>query len=119
MVNSSFKELIQNLFKTTKRVDNALAELKRIAVKIEAKYEPYVEFTRWRDSKEGRLWKQQKYKVQNGCCAICQHSIPLKGSHIDHIKPLSVYPHLALDTRNMQIACPDCNASKGDKNILP
>jgi 5-methylcytosine-specific restriction endonuclease McrA len=115
MINSSFKELVQNLFETTNRVDRALVELKNIGLKIEAKYDPRSEFIRWRNSKEGQQWKRQQYKNQNKCCAICSRSILLKGSHIDHIKPVGKFPDLALDTNNMQIACPDCNTSKNNK----
>ena len=115
MTHSPYKELVTSLFKTTKRVDSALAELQVIANKINAKYEPREQFTRWRDSEEGQIWKQKKYQTQSRCCAICKKSIQLKGSHIDHIQPLSLFPHLALDTRNLQVTCPDCNASKGNK----
>src|SRR5437868_14299868 len=98
VTHSPYKELVKSLFKTTKRVDAALAELQVIATQINYKYEPRTQFIRWRDSKEGQLWKQKKYHVQSRCCAICKESIQLKGSHIDHIKPLSSFPHLALDT---------------------
>ncbi|WP_083775368.1 HNH endonuclease [Gloeothece citriformis] len=45
---------------------------------------------------------------------MCNQSILLKGSHIDHIKPLSKYPNLALETTNLQITSSDCNLSKHD-----
>lgn len=32
---------------------------------------------------------------------------------VDHIKPRSKYPHLALDINNLQCLCADCNRSKG------
>ena len=115
MTHSPFKELVQALFEATGQTDAALADLKVLAAKINAKYEPRAEFIRWRDSQEGKLWKQNKYQSQRGCCAICKKPIQLKGSHIDHIQPLSLFPHLALDTRNLQVTCPDCNASKGNK----
>jgi 5-methylcytosine-specific restriction endonuclease McrA len=112
MIDSPFEKLVTNLFKTTKRVDGALAELKGIAAEINAKYEPRAEFIRWRDSQEGKLWKQNKYQTQRGCCAICKEPIQLKGSHIDHVQPLSLFPHLALDTRNLRVTCPDCNTQR-------
>ncbi|MBE9118633.1 HNH endonuclease [Lusitaniella coriacea LEGE 07157] len=115
MSDSPFQELVRKLFETTKRVDAALAELKGKAADIEAKYEPRTEFNRWRNSQSGKLWKQQKYQAQNGRCVICGESIQLKGSHIDHKRPLSQYPHLALDTRNLRITCPECNTSKGNR----
>lgn len=116
MLNASIEELVRKLLKTTKRVDVTLARLKNVAVEINARYEPRAEFNRWRNSQDGQLWKQQQYQAQKGRCAICQQFIQLKGSHIDHIKPLSRYPHLALDARNLQIACPECNASKNNKS---
>ncbi len=36
--------------------------------------------------------------------------IPL---HVDHIKPRSKYPDLALDINNLQILCESCNLGKG------
>jgi 5-methylcytosine-specific restriction endonuclease McrA len=115
MNNSSFQELTQELFKTTKKVDLLLAKLKKTANKIEAKYDPRVEFNRWRGSAEGQLWKQQKYQVQNGCCAMCSKPIELLGAHIDHIQPISTHPHLAVATQNLQIACLTCNTKKGGR----
>ena len=34
--------------------------------------------------------------------------------HVDHIKPRSKYPHLALVFENMQILCEDCNLGKSN-----
>ena len=88
--------------KSQKRVDN-----------IKAKYDPRKQFNNWRNSQEGKQWKKQKYCQQNKCCAICKECInQLKGSHIDHIKPLSTHPHLALDTNNMQVTHAECNLRK-------
>lgn len=36
--------------------------------------------------------------------------------HVDHIKPRSLYPHLALDIANLQIMCNECNVSKGNRD---
>jgi 5-methylcytosine-specific restriction endonuclease McrA len=33
---------------------------------------------------------------------------------MDHIKPRSKYPHLALDINNLQPACADYNTGKGN-----
>ncbi len=35
--------------------------------------------------------------------------------HVDHIKPKSKYPHLALDPDNLQVLCRQCNLGKSDK----
>ncbi|HAA26337.1 MAG TPA: HNH endonuclease [Cyanobacteria bacterium UBA8553] len=115
MIHSPFKELVKNLFEATKQVDTALGELKEVSTKINAKYDPRSEFIRWRDSKDGQFWKQKQYQIQSKRCASCQKRIQLKGSHIDHVEPLSLYPHLALETKNLRLTCPDCNISKGNK----
>lgn len=36
--------------------------------------------------------------------------------HVDHIKPRSKYPDLALDIDNLQILCEACNLGKGNKD---
>ncbi|KST67613.1 HNH endonuclease [Mastigocoleus testarum] len=115
MSDYSFEQLVRQLFEATKQVDIALDELKSAAASIEEKYEPRTEFNRWRKSHEGKLWKQQQYKIQKGLCAICRQPIEFKGSHIDHKQPLSKYPQLALEPKNLRITCPDCNVSKGSK----
>ena len=35
--------------------------------------------------------------------------------HVDHIKPRSIYPDLALTYDNLQLLCEDCNLGKGNK----
>ena len=116
MSDYSFEQLVRQLFEVTKQVDITLAELKSTAADIKKKYEPRTEFNRWRNSEEGKLWKQEQYKIQKGFCAICRQPIEFKGSHIDHKKPLSNYPHLVLEPKNLRITCPDCNTSKGSKS---
>jgi 5-methylcytosine-specific restriction endonuclease McrA len=115
MSDSPFKELVQGLFKVKNQVDATLAELKQMADSINKKYEPRTQFEKWRDSIDGQYWKQKQYLHQKRCCAICNKPIPLEGSHIDHIKPISLHPELAVDIENLQIACPPCNISKGNK----
>ena len=34
--------------------------------------------------------------------------------HVDHIKPRSKYPELALDPNNLQVLCKDCNLGKSN-----
>ncbi|NEQ28126.1 MAG: HNH endonuclease [Microcoleus sp. SIO2G3] len=119
MTDSPFEELVKSLFEATKRTDIALAELRAIATKINAKYQPRAQFNCWRDSEEGKLWKQKQYQAQRGCCDECGEPILLKGSHIDHILPLSHFPHLAVDTQNLRITCPDCNIAKSNKITVP
>jgi 5-methylcytosine-specific restriction endonuclease McrA len=36
--------------------------------------------------------------------------------NVDHIVPRKVAPDLALDIRNLQLLCPNCNNGKGNKD---
>ena len=61
-----------------------------------------------------RKWRELRYDILRERGAVCE----LCGSaeaplHVDHIRPRSRYPHLALDPRNMQVLCADCNIGKG------
>ena len=48
------------------------------------------------------------------CCgATAKHGVRL---HVDHIKPRSKYPELALDGDNLQVLCEICNLSKSNKD---
>ncbi len=114
----TFEKLVRDLLQTTKRVDQSLLLLQERAAQIQKKYGTRAEFERWKQTLGGRKWKQQQYKLQEGCCVNCQKSISLKGSHIDHIKPLSRHPSLAIAPDNLRILCADCNLSKGKKDAL-
>lgn len=64
-------------------------------------------------------WRGLRYatleKYGNKCQA-CGRS-PNNGTiiHVDHIKPRSYYPELALDPDNLQILCEDCNIGKSNR----
>lgn len=62
-------------------------------------------------------WRQLRYlalKNTGGACQCCgasaRHGAVL---HVDHIKPRSQYPELALSLDNIQVMCDDCNIGKG------
>jgi 5-methylcytosine-specific restriction endonuclease McrA len=111
-VSPSLGDLISQLFKSTKNTDQLLAQAVKEGERIKIFYAPRARFERWRDSIDGKAWKEAQYSRQKGCCAACQCAIELKGSHIDHIKPISKYPELALDIKNFRICCVICNTSK-------
>lgn len=115
MIDPTCQELAQKLFEVTSLTDKHLKNLQKKLQLIEDKYKPRHQFNRWRVSDDGKQWKKKKWNSQKKCCAICNEKIALKGSHIDHIKPLSKYPYLALDTQNMQVTCMDCNIHKSSK----
>lgn len=69
-----------------------------------------------------REWRELRVKVLNEQgfkCIWCNrtpkdHGIVL---HVDHIKPKSKYPELALDKSNLQVLCEDCNKGKSNKKF--
>lgn len=56
----------------------------------------------------------EKYECR---CMMCGRSPKDHGIvvHVDHIKPRSKYPELALEFSNLQILCEDCNMGKGNR----
>lgn len=116
-LNISFGDLASQLIAVKIKVDKQLEGFNKDVETIEAYYAPRAEFDRWKTTDVGKEWKAKQFKSQKGCCAICKINIQLKGSHIDHIKPIAKFPHLNLDTKNLQILCPDCNLRKGDRYI--
>jgi 5-methylcytosine-specific restriction endonuclease McrA len=59
-------------------------------------------------------WRRLRYRVfkeRGAKCELCQQTDgPL---HVDHIKPRSRFPELALNEDNLQILCEECNLGKG------
>jgi 5-methylcytosine-specific restriction endonuclease McrA len=64
-------------------------------------------------------WQKVRYQAiekYGNKCHACGRS-PKDGVtlHVDHIKPRSLNPELALDLDNLQILCADCNLGKSNK----
>lgn len=64
-----------------------------------------------------RAWRVTRYQAllrSQGRCECCGRR-PEHGTflNVDHIKPRSRYPHLALVVSNLQVLCADCNFGKG------
>lgn len=69
---------------------------------------------------KSREWLEVRWKAlkaSDGCCVYCGRSRTSHGVviHVDHIKPRSKFPHLALELSNLQVTCEDCNLGKGTK----
>lgn len=72
------------------------------------------------DFYNSREWNEVRYfafEKYGNYCLVCgrgrKHGAVL---HVDHIKPRSKYPELALDIENLQILCADCNLGKGNRD---
>ena len=64
-----------------------------------------------------------RYKAlrhSDGRCQLCGRSKRADGVilHVDHIKPRSRFPELALDVANLQVLCEDCNLGKGNSDTV-
>jgi hypothetical protein len=63
---------------------------------------------------ESKEWRELRYRVlttQGAECMACHRkNCEL---HVDHIKPRSKFPELALEITNLQVLCADCNLGKG------
>lgn len=69
---------------------------------------------------ESAEWRALRYRVlekHSGECMLCGRSKRKHGVviHVDHIKPKSKYPELALEYNNLQLLCEDCNLGKSNK----
>jgi hypothetical protein len=70
---------------------------------------------------ESKEWQELRYRVirkYGGSCLACgrnyrDHKVII---HVDHIRPRSKFPSLALDFNNLQILCADCNVGKSNKD---
>ena len=68
------------------------------------------------DFYRSQVWRSLRIEVlaeSSRRCLLCGNS-PDNGItlHVDHIKPRSLFPELALDKSNLQVLCEDCNLGK-------
>ena len=92
-----------------------VADIETAILKAEGKPVPE------RDFYQTRIWQALRFRAlqkSNGCCVLCGRSHRVDGVklHVDHIKPKSRFPALALDPANLQVLCEDCNLGKGNRD---
>jgi hypothetical protein len=72
------------------------------------------------DFHSSREWRAIRYrvlKIHGGRCQCCGASAADGVQiHVDHIKPRSKYPGLALELSNLQVLCVDCNLGKSNRD---
>jgi len=64
-------------------------------------------------------WNELRYKalkLHGRKCQCCGAQPPEIVLHVDHIKPRSKFPELALDLDNLQVLCEWCNKGKSNKH---
>lgn len=65
-------------------------------------------------SPEWRLVRERTIQEQGRVCQHCHRRISKDYDvTVDHIKPRSKFPELALETSNLQVLCRKCNSAKG------
>ena len=62
--------------------------------------------------RKGRPWRRLREQVlrEEPLCYLCGRR---PSTTVDHVWPLSKYPHLAHDRQNLRGSCRFCNLSKG------
>lgn len=68
----------------------------------------FYESVRWQRLRYETLRKYRK-------CCLCGSGERL---HVDHIKPRSKFPELALDSDNLQVLCAACNLAKSNRDSI-
>jgi hypothetical protein len=64
-----------------------------------------------------QAWMAIRYKVLAAYGAKCACCGETEGAmHVDHIKPRSKHPNLALEFSNLQVLCEACNMGKGNRD---
>jgi 5-methylcytosine-specific restriction endonuclease McrA len=65
-----------------------------------------------------KKWTQLRYRIlrERGARCECCGATAADGKRIDvdHIKPASKHPELALEPSNLQVLCGDCNSGKSN-----
>lgn len=92
----------------------AKAKKKRKERKVAKKW------SQW-DFYKSDAWRELRYKalkLYGRQCMCCGAKPPNTVLHVDHIKPRSRFPDLALDIDNLQILCEDCNLGKSNNDCV-
>jgi len=104
---------------TPLHIINVIRKIQRAAVEFEfaeRKKREELEYRRknrkskkFNDSVEWKKVREEAIKLYGNVCHRCGSDEQIQ---VDHIKPKSKYPELALDINNLQILCWPCNKHK-------
>jgi len=61
-------------------------------------------------------WADLRFQILKKYGAKCMLCGSKNDIQVDHIKPRSLYPKLALDPSNLQVLCAPCNKGKSNKD---
>jgi len=82
-----------------------------IAAEIKVASAGFLRSLEWRELRQKVI---ERYGAKCMCCGYTSND--KSRIHVDHIKPRSLYPSLALDFENLQVLCRACNKAKGNKH---
>lgn len=120
---SEIDRAILKLHYAMQATDLSVRRMQERAAKLHERFNPVAvarrEFNNWAKSEEGRGFKLRLREQQQGYCACnscnANHPLGIEYLEIDHIKPLSKFPELALEPKNLQLLCAPCNKRKSAK----
>jgi len=85
------------------------------------KYERAMERLRYLSFYSSPEWKalrKEVLRLYGKVCMKCSASASDGAAmHVDHIKPRSLFPSLAMDFDNLQVLCADCNVEKSNRDF--
>jgi 5-methylcytosine-specific restriction endonuclease McrA len=105
--NRPICQLCVQLLKKSEDKNKAKASKCKVYSKSEVEKVNFYKTQEWR---ELRFLAFEKYGRKCLCCNSTNSVL-----HVDHVKPMSLYPHLKLDINNLQILCEDCNIGKSNR----
>lgn len=117
-LSDDFQRLYEKYKLARRKFFHDIAKLQQREENINNRHNPRKIFNDWRNSTEGKQWKQSQYEKQQGKCGCfgCSFVAPSpEYLEIDHIKPIATHPELAIEPTNLRLLCPPCNRKKGEK----
>lgn len=111
------KPVINKELKAARRSVRALRRnLSSIEIRLARKHGKIVNGDDFYKSGEWRSLRYSAFEQYGNYCCCCGRS-PKDGVvlHVDHIKPRSLFPELALELDNLQILCEECNLGKSNR----
>ena len=96
--------------KKVEKLSKKVASKKKLTNKKSGALTNEVCFYKTREWLELRYWALELYGRKCMSCFSVNSQL-----HVDHIKPISIYPLLKTDKNNLQILCKECNLGKSNK----
>lgn len=113
------KELSEHIKTQDKVIKHLMAENLVLKNRVREQGEMLWEFREKNDgfySSDSWLELRQRvldsYGAKCMCCGTTAHDAIIQ---VDHIKPFSIYPELALEFDNLQVLCSHCNRGKSNR----